>query len=130
MTLATQAVERMALRLRELVGETHVFTPMASYLADETETRACFATMLGGPNRRTLFMLTADWRGTEGVEDVIKARTGQVLVARRARARRRLAVIGAACQKRCRVWPKVPLANAKILAGATENTRAAPPLSC
>ncbi len=25
-------------------------------------------------------MLTADWRGTEGVEDVIKARTGQVLV--------------------------------------------------
>jgi sugar lactone lactonase YvrE len=42
--------------------------------------RPCFANMLGGPNRRTLFMLTADWRGTEGVEDVIKARTGQVLV--------------------------------------------------
>jgi sugar lactone lactonase YvrE len=41
----------------------------------------CFATMLGGRDRRTLFMLTADWRGTEGVEDVIKARTGQVLVA-------------------------------------------------
>jgi len=41
----------------------------------------CFATMLGGPARRTLFMLTADWRGTGGVEDVIKARTGQVLVA-------------------------------------------------
>ena len=41
----------------------------------------CFATMLGGPDRRTLFMLTADWRGTGGVEDVIKARTGQVLVA-------------------------------------------------
>ena len=37
--------------------------------------------MLGGPARRTLFMLTADWRGTGGVEDVIKARTGQVLVA-------------------------------------------------
>jgi sugar lactone lactonase YvrE len=35
--------------------------------------------MLGGPERRTLFMLTADWRGTEG-EDVITARTGQVLV--------------------------------------------------
>ena len=40
----------------------------------------CFATMLGGPDRRTLFMLTADWRGTKGVEDVIKAKTGQVLV--------------------------------------------------
>jgi sugar lactone lactonase YvrE len=36
--------------------------------------------MLGGPDRRTLFMLTADWSGTEGVEDIIKARTGQVLV--------------------------------------------------
>jgi sugar lactone lactonase YvrE len=43
--------------------------------------RPCFATMLGGPDRRTLFMLTADWRGTEGVEAVISARTGQVLVA-------------------------------------------------
>jgi sugar lactone lactonase YvrE len=42
--------------------------------------RQCFAAMLGGPDRRTLFMLTADWHGTEGVEDVIKARTGQVLV--------------------------------------------------
>jgi sugar lactone lactonase YvrE len=41
----------------------------------------CFAAMLGGPDRRMLFMLTADWRGTEGVEDVIEARTGQVLVA-------------------------------------------------
>jgi sugar lactone lactonase YvrE len=37
--------------------------------------------MLGGPDRRTLFMLTADWRGTEGMEDVIKERTGQVLIA-------------------------------------------------
>jgi sugar lactone lactonase YvrE len=42
--------------------------------------RPCFATMLGGPDRRTLFMLTAEWRGTEGIEDVIEARTGQVLV--------------------------------------------------
>jgi sugar lactone lactonase YvrE len=42
--------------------------------------RPCFASMLGGPDRRTLFMLTADWRGTEGVENVIEARTGQVLV--------------------------------------------------
>jgi sugar lactone lactonase YvrE len=43
--------------------------------------RPCFATMLGGADRRTLFMLTADWRGTEQVESVIEARTGQVLVA-------------------------------------------------
>ena len=41
--------------------------------------RPCFATMLGGPDRRTLFMLTADWHGTGAIEDVIKARTGQVL---------------------------------------------------
>ena len=43
--------------------------------------RPCFAAMLGGPNRQTLFMLTAQWRGTEGVEDVISDRTGQILVA-------------------------------------------------
>jgi sugar lactone lactonase YvrE len=43
--------------------------------------RPCFAAMLGGPDRRTLFMLTADWRGTGGVEEVLKARRGQVLVA-------------------------------------------------
>ena len=41
--------------------------------------RPCFATMLGGPDRATLFMLTADWRGTEEVKDVLRARTGQVL---------------------------------------------------
>jgi sugar lactone lactonase YvrE len=43
--------------------------------------RPCFATMLGRADRRMLFMLTADWRGTAGVEAVVKARTGQVLVA-------------------------------------------------
>jgi sugar lactone lactonase YvrE len=43
--------------------------------------RSCFAAMLGGPDRRTLFMLTAEWRGTEAVGDVIEARTGQILVA-------------------------------------------------
>jgi sugar lactone lactonase YvrE len=42
--------------------------------------RSCFATMLGGPDRQTLFMLTAEWRGTEAIEDVIESRTGQVLV--------------------------------------------------
>jgi sugar lactone lactonase YvrE len=42
--------------------------------------RSCFATMLGGPDRRMLFMLTAEWHGPQAVEDVIEARTGQVLV--------------------------------------------------
>lgn len=38
-----------------------------------------FACMLGGPDRRTLFMLAAEWGGFEGVDET--ARTGQVLVA-------------------------------------------------
>jgi sugar lactone lactonase YvrE len=42
--------------------------------------RAGFACMLGGPDRRTLFMLAADWRGIENVDDAIARRTGQVLV--------------------------------------------------
>ena len=43
--------------------------------------RAGFACMLGGPDRRTLFMLAADWRGIENVDGAIADRTGQVLVA-------------------------------------------------
>jgi sugar lactone lactonase YvrE len=42
--------------------------------------RPCFAAMLGGPDRRTLFILTADWRGTEGMDAVIRERTGRILV--------------------------------------------------
>ena len=42
--------------------------------------RAIFAAMLGGPGRTTLFMLAADWRGVDGVDSAIAARTGQVLV--------------------------------------------------
>jgi sugar lactone lactonase YvrE len=42
--------------------------------------RAGFACTLGGPEGRTLFLLAADWRGTEGVEDALARRTGQVLV--------------------------------------------------
>jgi sugar lactone lactonase YvrE len=41
--------------------------------------RACFASMLGGPDRRTLFMVATEWRGPEQIEDVIKERTGRVL---------------------------------------------------
>jgi sugar lactone lactonase YvrE len=46
----------------------------------------CFACMLGGEDRRTLFMLTADWRIDEGFEDNIARlttgpRTGRLLTA-------------------------------------------------
>ena len=41
--------------------------------------RGCFACMLGGPDRRTLLMVTTEWRGTEALAD--GSRTGQVLVA-------------------------------------------------
>jgi sugar lactone lactonase YvrE len=41
----------------------------------------CFACMLGGPDRRTLFMLTAEWAGTENVEEQFARRTGRVYVA-------------------------------------------------
>jgi sugar lactone lactonase YvrE len=36
--------------------------------------------MLGGPDRRSLFLLAADWRGTGNVDAVIADRTGQILV--------------------------------------------------
>jgi sugar lactone lactonase YvrE len=42
--------------------------------------RAIFATMLGGPDRTTLFLLAAEWRGLEQVNEAVAARTGQVLV--------------------------------------------------
>ena len=46
----------------------------------------CFACMLGGEERRTLFMLTADWHMNEGFDDNISRlttgpRTGQLLTA-------------------------------------------------
>ena len=41
--------------------------------------RGAFACMLGGPEGRTLFMLTAEWRGFEGIEEAIADRTGQIL---------------------------------------------------
>jgi len=43
--------------------------------------RAGFACTLGGPDGRTLFMLAAEWRGIENVDDALARRTGQVLVA-------------------------------------------------
>ena len=42
--------------------------------------RAIFAAMLGGPDQKTLFLLAAEWRGIEQVNEALAARTGQVLV--------------------------------------------------
>src|SRR5262245_13292371 len=41
--------------------------------------RGCFACMLGGVDRKTLFMITAEWRGMERIGEVARERTGQVL---------------------------------------------------
>jgi sugar lactone lactonase YvrE len=41
--------------------------------------RGCFACMLGGADRRTLFMMAAEWGGVDNMAD--QARTGQVLIA-------------------------------------------------
>ncbi|GHO71352.1 gluconolactonase [Ktedonobacter sp. SOSP1-52] len=42
--------------------------------------RGCFACMLGGANKQTLFLLAAQWRGFEHMADEV--RTGQVLTIR------------------------------------------------
>jgi sugar lactone lactonase YvrE len=41
--------------------------------------RGCFACALGGVDRRTLFLIATEWRGMEKVDEVARARTGQVL---------------------------------------------------
>jgi sugar lactone lactonase YvrE len=41
--------------------------------------RGCFACMLGGPDRRTLFIVAAEWRGFDKM--IGDERTGQVLIA-------------------------------------------------
>ena len=43
--------------------------------------RACFACMLGGEDRQTLFMLVAEWRGLEHMDALFTSHTGQVLTA-------------------------------------------------
>lgn len=40
--------------------------------------RACFACMLGGREGRTLFLMTAEWRGVERMGELFQSRTGQV----------------------------------------------------
>jgi sugar lactone lactonase YvrE len=41
--------------------------------------RGCFACMLGGADRRTLFLMAAEWRGPAHMAAMAEARTGQVL---------------------------------------------------
>jgi sugar lactone lactonase YvrE len=42
--------------------------------------RGCFACMLGGPDNRTLFMVTREWSGPASMAD--GSRTGQIVTAR------------------------------------------------
>ena len=44
--------------------------------------RSCYACMLGGDDGRTLFMVVAEWFGPDRMEELIAARTGQILTAR------------------------------------------------
>ena len=41
--------------------------------------RGYFACMLGGSNKKTLFMIATEWRGVDKIPEVAQARTGQVL---------------------------------------------------
>ncbi len=44
--------------------------------------RPCYACMLGGEDGRTLFMLLAKWFGPDRIDELIQAKTGQVLTTR------------------------------------------------
>jgi len=47
-------------------------------LEQVTLDRACFACMLGGEDGRTLFLMTAEWRGVERMGELFRSQTGQV----------------------------------------------------
>jgi len=44
-----------------------------------TVDRGCFACMLGGAAKKTLFIIATEWRGMDKIAEVAQARTGQVL---------------------------------------------------
>ena len=44
--------------------------------------RPCYACMLGGEDGRTLFMVVAQWFGPDRMDELIAAKTGQILTAR------------------------------------------------
>ena len=43
--------------------------------------RPCYACMLGGDDGRTLFMVVAEWFGPDRMDELIEAKTGQILTA-------------------------------------------------
>jgi hypothetical protein len=53
--------------------------------------RGCFACMLGGPHRRTLFIVATEWRGMEKAAEVARA-NWSIADHRGPRARRRVAI--------------------------------------
>jgi len=44
--------------------------------------RPCYACMLGGEDGRTLFMVAQKWFGPDRIDELVEARTGQILTAR------------------------------------------------
>ena len=44
-----------------------------------TVDRGCFACMLGGEAKKTLYIIATEWRGMDKIAEVAQARTGQVL---------------------------------------------------
>ena len=43
---------------------------------------ACFACMLGGEDGKTLFLMTAEWRGVERMGEIFQSKTGKIETAR------------------------------------------------
>jgi sugar lactone lactonase YvrE len=43
--------------------------------------RPCYACMLGGEDGRTLFMVAAKWFGPDRIDELVQAKTGQILIA-------------------------------------------------
>jgi hypothetical protein len=39
--------------------------------------RGCFGCTLGGTDKRTLFLIVAEWRGMDQIPEVARAQTGQ-----------------------------------------------------
>jgi len=42
--------------------------------------RGCFACMLGGADKKTLFIIATEWLGMNQIQEVARARTGQILI--------------------------------------------------
>jgi sugar lactone lactonase YvrE len=42
--------------------------------------RGCFACMLGGADKKTLFIIATEWRGMNEIPEVARARTGKLLI--------------------------------------------------